>query len=149
MAEQQSKPSSFKLSEDWLATIVGLIIVLIVGVGVLGPGPQTAKLTTAAGESMGMEVLARDDWKITATVGGEKFKITAPYTNLESGKTYAYECRDGQILPLAEAVDTATREDADKAYISLLNNCDAKVVMTYQTDLAIRWPIFGLFTEKK
>lgn len=149
MAEQPSKPSSFKLSEDWLATIVGLIIVLIVGVGVLGPGPQTAKLTTAAGESMGMEVLARDDWKVTATIGGEKFKIAAPYTNLESGKTYAYECRDGQILPLSETVDTTTREDADKVYVSLLNNCDAKVVLTYQTNLAIRWPIFGLFTESK
>ncbi len=143
----ESKPASFKLSEDWLATIIGLIFVLIVGIGVLGPGPQTAKITTAAGESMGVEVLARDDWKVTATIGGEKFKIASPYTTLESGKSYAYECRDGKITPLTKAIDTATREDADKAYISLQNNCEAKVVLTYQTDLAIRWPVFGLFTE--
>lgn len=142
-----SKRTSLKVSEDWLATIVGLAIVLVIGIGVFGPGPQTAKLTTAAGESVSTEVLARDDWKVSATIGGEKTTIAMSYTALDSGKVYAYECLDGQITPIAETLDTATREDADKALISLQNNCDAKVVLTYQTDLAILWPIFGLFTE--
>ncbi|MBI5928912.1 MAG: hypothetical protein HY862_06365 [Chloroflexi bacterium] len=142
-----SKSASLKLSEDWLATIIGLVIVLIVGVGALGPGPQTAKLTAAAGESTSVEVLARDGWELTTTIGGEKVKVQSPFTDLKSGTIYTYECRDGEITPLTEQLDTATREDSSKALISLQNNCEAKVVLTYQTKFAIRWPIFGLFTK--
>jgi hypothetical protein len=141
------KPANrFRLSEDWLATIVGLVIVLVIGAGILGPGPQTVTLTAGPGATEETDALPLDGWKVSATLAGEKAGVTGSFETLEKGQRYVYRCSTGQI---ARDTDEALPGDfkaptEDRAQLVLINDCDQKVVLTYKTDYAIRWPVFDL-----
>lgn len=49
-----------KLNEDWLATFIGLGIVAVIGLGLLGPGPQRATLKPVPQEPRIQIVLKTD-----------------------------------------------------------------------------------------
>jgi len=143
--------TNFKLSEDWLATIIGLVIVLVIGAGLLGPGPQNVSLKAEAGESAsGATVPAISGWKISGTLNGEKAAIENAPTALESTSVYLFQC-DGDTLSLVgtlplgtETVETAP---AGKARLEFDNQCSAAASLTFTTDAAIRWPIFNLLAR--
>lgn len=141
--------ASFTLSEDWLATLIGLAIVFIIGAGVLGPGPQSEKVSAAAGETTGTDVRALDDWKISATLDGKKVPISGAITDLGKGDRAIYVCVEGAIrISDADELDVSAEVSAPKknrAQVVLVNSCDAKVVLSLTTDPAIRWPVFELF----
>lgn len=132
----------FSLSEDWLATIIGLIIVAIVGLGLLGPGPQSVTLTAKPGETIEKTAKPRDGWKTSATIGGEKVTVADAPKQLFDGQPYPFTCADGTIS--AEAGDL-TASFPSGAHLSLTNNCDADASITYTTSAAVRWPLFGIF----
>jgi hypothetical protein len=138
--------AKFKLSEDWLATLIGLAIVLVIGAGLLGPGPQRIVLKASPGETHSMEALARDDWEVSATLGGDKVKVGQPLTTLAEGQTYVYTCQAGAIAPNAERQSQveAKAPSEDHVQLVLVNECDQQVALTYQTDYAVHWPLFGL-----
>jgi hypothetical protein len=133
----------FSLSEDWQATLIGLAIVALIGIGLFGPGPQSLNLKAAPGESVSKTAVPTSGWKISATLGGEKITVeNAPTTFLEA-QDYPFTCSAGLIT--AEAGDSSLSLPPGGAYLSLTNNCDAEVSLTFSTDHAIRWPLFGLF----
>lgn len=134
----------FVLSEDWLATIIGLLIVAVIGLGLLGPGPQTVTLKAQPGESAAKTAKPLDGWKASATVGGEKTTVTDAPKRLLDGQQYPFTCMNGTIA--AEAGDP-TASFPSGAHLSLTNNCDAEAVLTYTTDYAIRWPALKLFNR--
>lgn len=137
----------FNLSEDWLATIVGLLIVLIIGSGLIGPGPQSVKLSADAGSTKSVEARAVDGWIVSATLAGESAPLAGKLTDLKDGKIYVYTCRDGQITGQADAAPpdgTAAPAD-DRALLVLVNECDDKAALAYKTENAIPWPVFELF----
>ena len=52
-SDATTKPlPKFTLPEDWLATLIGLVIVLVIGLGLIGPGPVSATLSVAPGECL-------------------------------------------------------------------------------------------------
>lgn len=143
--------TNFKLSEDWLATIIGLVIVLVIGSGLLGPGPQNVSLKAEAGESAsGATVPAISGWKISGTLNGEKTTVENAPAVFESTGVYLFQC-DGDTLSLVgtlplgtETVETAP---AGKARLEFDNQCSAAASLTFTTDAAIRWPIFNLLAR--
>ena len=76
MGETQ-EPRRFKLTEDWLATLIGLAIVLIIALGLLGPGAQTVTVEVAPGETVSQEVPALTGWQVPASTGAERLTIAA------------------------------------------------------------------------
>ena len=139
---QPTPARRFTLSEDWLATIIGLVIVAVVALGLLGPGPQTTTLAAKPGESVGKTARALDGWKASATIGGEKAAVTDAPKRLYDGQAYPFTCINGTIA--ADAGDP-TASYPSGAHLTLTNNCDADAVLTYSTGTAIKWPLFGLF----
>ncbi|NWG18312.1 MAG: hypothetical protein HXY41_16940 [Chloroflexi bacterium] len=140
----QSVPARrFSLSEDWLATLIGLLIVAIIGLGLIGPGPQSVTLKAKPGESVDKTARSLDGWKVSATVGGEKAAVEGAPTQLLDAQVYPFVCEGGQMI--AEAVDSSLSLPPGGTYLTLTNNCDAEVSLTYTTDYAIRWPLFGIF----
>jgi hypothetical protein len=132
----------FSLSEDWLATIIGLIIVAIVGLGLLGPGPQSVILNAKPGKSVEKTARPPDGWKVSATIGGEKATIADAPKQLLDGQQYPFTCNDGTISVQAGDLTTSLPSGA---HLMLTNNCNADAVITYTTSAAIRWPLFGIF----
>jgi hypothetical protein len=59
------------------------------------------------------------------------------------GQIYIFTCEDGQIT--AAAPDGTASIEPGTVYMTLVNNCDANANLTYSTDYAIRWPLFGIF----
>lgn len=144
-----SSPRRFSLSEDWLATLIGLSIVAIVGFGLLGPGAQSRKLEADAGESApAAYLLPISGWKASATLDGEKVAVEGAPGTLAPGSVTAFVCANGQLAADAELAATIlARPEDSKATVLLVNNCDGKVVLTYTTDPIIRWPLFGLLAR--
>jgi hypothetical protein len=145
-----SSPRRFSLNEDWLATIIGLILVAVVGFGLLGPGAQSVRLQADAGESApAAYLLPIAGWKASATLDGEKLAIPADTpTALARESVTAFVCTDGQLaLDPDLAATISARPEGGKATLLLINNCDSKVILTYATDPLIRWPLFGLFAR--
>lgn len=139
----RSEPAPAKkpmLSEDWIATLIGLAIVLIIGVGLIGPGPQTVTLEADAGSTDESEARAMDGWAVTATLDGEKVTIETPFESLDAGKTYTYRCEKGQIIATG-SVDNPDLDD-NQALLILDNQCEASVALTAKTESAIPWPLF-------
>lgn len=136
-----------RLSEDWLATIIGLIVVLVIGVGALGPGGQEVKVASDAGATAAKPALATSGWAASATLGGEKTKVEGASSLLSAGETTVITCQDGVLTAeaaaaLPEGVEAAP---SGKAQVVVVNQCDAAVEVTYKTPAAIPWPIFKLF----
>ena len=88
-----SPPRRFRLSEDWLATIIGLVIVGVVGLGLLGPGAQKHELKAAAGEDANAYALPLAGWKISATVDGEKSDDCRCSNHAGAGKRDGFHLR--------------------------------------------------------
>jgi len=144
-----SSPRRFSLSEDWLATLIGLILVAVVGFGLLGPGAQSRKLEANAGESApAAYLLPIAGWKASATLGGEKVTVEGAPTALAPDSVTAFVCANGQLTLDPELAATiSARPEGGKATVLLVNQCDGKVVLTYATDPIIRWPLFGLLAR--
>ncbi|MFN8377769.1 MAG: hypothetical protein U0452_03785 [Anaerolineae bacterium] len=144
-----SPPRRFSLSEDWLATIIGLVLVGVIGLGLLGPGAQKHELKAAAGESApAAYALPLAGWKISATVDGQKVSIPDAPTTLEPGSVTAITCQEGQLTLDPELAATiSARPDGGKATLLLVNQCDVPVSVTYSTSPLIRWPLFSLFAS--
>lgn len=134
-----------RLSEDWLATIIGLLIVAAIGLGLIGPGPQTASLKAAPGESAAVYVKTASGWKVSATLGGDSLTPNDAPTTL-TRTTYFFVCQDGQIAPqpLGPGL-TLPDPPPGEAQLVFTNNCDQDAALSYKTDYVIPWPAFGLF----
>jgi hypothetical protein len=148
-------PRRFSLSEDWLATIIGLALVAVIGFGLLGPGAQKHELKAAAGESANAYPLPIGGWTVSATVDGEKVTVADAPTALEpesaSGpaRVVAFTCADGVLALDPDLAATISARPADgKATLLLVNDCDAPVTVTYSTSPLIRWPLFNLFARQ-
>ncbi|MBL8145344.1 MAG: hypothetical protein JNL34_03075 [Anaerolineae bacterium] len=147
-------PRRFSLSEDWLATLIGLLLVAVIGFGLLGPGAQSHKLTAAAGESANAYALPIGGWKAAFTVDGEKVTVADAPTSLEPesadapARVVAFTCADGQLaLDPDLAATISARPEGGKATLLLVNDCDVPVTVTYTTDPIVRWPLFNLFAR--
>jgi hypothetical protein len=141
--------SRFRLSEDWIATIIGLAIVLVIGAGLIGLGPQSVSLKAKPGETVTANALAVDGWNVSATLGGEKVTIENAPTGLESNQVYGFICQEGAIevgTILPEAGETSLLVwESGRALLALKNTCDADVSVSYKTSAAIPWPVFRIF----
>ncbi len=137
----------FKLSEDWLATGIGLAIVLVIGAGLIGPGPQTVSIKAAPGDTASAQAVAASGWTVSAMLGGAAAPIQGAITDLKDGDAVAITCQDGALT--AQIAGTlpgdAQGPDGDHAVIVVTNACDAPVTVTYKKSAAIPWPIFNLF----
>jgi hypothetical protein len=149
MTEKTAAPrhGALALNEDWLATLVGLAIVLIVGAGLLGPGAQNVTLQAAPFESISQDVRAMDGWQASATLGGERVSITDAPTTFEAGNFYTFTCMQGA---LNAARTDATPEGVTSpppgyATIVLSNGCQAGVSLSLRTNPIIPWPVFRVF----
>jgi len=140
----QSPTSGFRLSEDWLATIIGLAIVLVIGFGLLGPGPQNVNITVPPGEIAEQTVLPLKTWQVSATLNGERASVENAWTSLDGGQAYLYTCRDGVISGI-EQPPADSLADLSRSLVVVTNECDQQVVITQRTNPAIPWPLFGLF----
>ncbi|MBL8156481.1 MAG: hypothetical protein JNM70_20040 [Anaerolineae bacterium] len=136
-------------SEDWLATFIGLAIVLIIGAGLLGPGPQTANLTAAAGETKSAQLLPLSGWRVTATLGGTSATVENSISALTAGSTVVITCREGTLTAQAAEVLPSGLEApaANRAQIVLANECAADAAVSYRTSAAIPWPVFNVFNR--
>lgn len=143
----QTKPR-FSLSEDWLATLIGLAIVLVISSGLLGPGPQIVTLKAKPGEIASADALAVAGWKAAATLGSDKVSAEAAPSVLESARTYGFTCAQGQIKGDVEVANMVSGvPPAGKAALVLDNHCDQDAALTFTTDPAIRWPLFSLLAR--
>lgn len=130
--------SRIHVPEDWLATGIGLAIVLIIGAGLLGPGPQTIALRATPGEAVSASAPAVGGWQVSATLAGESIPIESVSLLAESTH-YGYECRAGQVNLTTSAIAEST------PIIALNNQCDGDLSITYKTMATIPWPVFGFF----
>jgi len=140
----------FKLTEDWLATLTGWVIVLVIGAGLIGPGPQKANLSADAGEITTRSAMAVGGWSISATLDGTAITADTAFDSLEDGGIYAYTCANGsltaqQLTALPEGIDAALPEDGD-ALLILDNGCEGALALNYSISVFVRWPLFGLFS---
>lgn len=145
MAQSNTAPQPFRLSEDWLATIIGLAIVLVIGLGLIGPGPQNVTITAPTGETAVSIVLPVSGWKVSATLGGEQTPVENAWTTLSNGQAYLYACRDGVIAGEEAPPGSDAGAASSRALLIVVNECDQEVVITQRTNPAIPWPAFGLF----
>lgn len=141
--------SAFRLSEDWLATLVGLLIVFVVGFGLLGPGALEVRLTAQPGETVTAEGRALDGWSQRAALDGETIEINRPegesLSRLSAQTTYSFICEGSVINAAPPSFDSASYPQQPPPQLTLTNNCDAPVTLTYRRSNLIRWPLFGLF----
>lgn len=147
MTEPTQKTGRFKLSQDWLATLVGLAMVGVIGAGLLGPGPHSLTLTAAPGETVSVQADVLDGWRVTgeleADTGAQTLLDDAP-VRLTDSADLAYTCTsDASDL----SVDTrpALNNGDGESTITLVNTCDHTVTLAFSIDAAIVWPLFGIF----
>lgn len=138
------RTGGFKLTEDWLATLIGLALALVIGLGVLGPGGQNVGLKAAPGTTAQKAARPLSGWSISATLGGSKATVMDAPKALESGKTYIIACQNDQ-LALRPTDSTASTAPSDRALIVLVNDCTTDAAITYRTSALIPWPLFRLF----
>lgn len=136
------KSKRLTLPEDWQATLVGLAIVTVIGLGLIGPGPQTITLTAAPGAAADAAAPAAAGWKASAVLGGDSVPVdgTAAAT-LVAGSVYAFTCRDGAVALEVRAAEVG------QPLLTLVNACAAEAVVTLKRDYAIPWPVFGLLAR--
>jgi len=128
----------FRLNEDWQATILGLFIALIIGLGVLGPGGQTVTTKAAAGQTASKEVPTGGGYTVSGLLGKDKLPISAP-TELNGGADYVFTCQDGVVT-----LEERPREGG-AAHVTVANRCDQDVQITYTRRALIPYPLFRVF----
>jgi hypothetical protein len=140
-----------KLSEDWLATIIGLVIVAVIGLGLFGPGPLEFTLSAEPGEQTQTEGEAANGWSVSAALNGERTSIQQPegedFARLGAQTTYRFHCVEGIISADPPAFDSASYEVQPPPMVVLDNACDVPVTLSYRRPYAIRWPLFDLFAR--
>lgn len=144
-----ARPAKFTLSEDWLATLIGLAIVLIIALGVIGPGPQTLRLAAGAGETASLDIPAVGGWQVSVSMAGESASLaesSANVVDVQGGAGYTFICGRGVVLALEEANGLDGLE-AGQARLFLDNQCESEVIITYRHGYAIPWPLFNLFVR--
>ena len=137
----------FSLSEDWLATLIGLGIVAIIGFGLLGPGGQSKTTVVEPGTTQVVDLPAGDGWRVTADV--DFAPDTTAFTSLTAGLVYQYGCQDGSLTTAEGVPDALTVEQPPRGMVQLWlsNTCDTAYSLTYKHDSILRWPLFGIFTR--
>ncbi len=145
---ETEKTRRFRLSEDWVATLIGLALVAIVGFGLLGPGAQKHELKADAGATANAYPLPISGWMVSAVVDGEKVSLPDAPNALAAESVTAFTCDNGVLaLDTELAAIISARPEDGKATLLLQNNCDAAVTVTYSTDPIIRWPLFNLLAR--
>ncbi len=146
-ATQTAPFARFSISEDWLATIAGLVIVVILGLLITGPAPQNVVLTAPIGEMVTVTALPQNGWSVSAKLDGQNTAIQGATTDLAGGQVYVYRCENDQITLQEQAELPAGVEapDAAHARLVLINGCTRQAVLTYKTGNIIPWPVFRLF----
>ena len=135
------KSLRLNLSEDWQATLAGLAIVAVIGLGLIGPGPQTVTLTAAPGAAAEASAPAARGWKISAALDGESIYM-AGGAALAAGGVYEFVCRDGAVTLVVRAAD-----GGGQPRLTLANECAGDVALTLKRENAIPWPLFGLLAR--
>ena len=143
----QSTP--VRLSEDWLATLIGLIIVFVVGSGLLGPGRQNVSLSAEAGQTASAALRPLGGWVVSASLDGERASAADAPTSFADGENVIFTCLDGQLSAQSEIALPAgsSAPPEGRAQVIIVNQCDAAVSITYQTNALIPWPVFNLFSR--
>lgn len=143
-----SKISAFNLSEDWTATLIGLLIVLVIGTGLFGPGARTITVSADADETASAPMPLLKGWNVSATLDGEPAAVEGTVTAFEQGTQAIITCRDGQLQAQRRdlTAEGATMPD-DYAEVVVINECDVPVSVTYHINRAIPYPIFNLFSR--
>lgn len=144
----QSAPrAGFKLNEDWLATLIGLALVAIVGFGLLGPGAQSVALKADPGATAAKEARALGGWSVSIKLDGAKVDgVDAPKA-LTAGRNYVFTCANG-VVSVTESEtppDGVSAPGAGRAQLVAVNNCDAPLDLGYSTGALVRWPLFNIF----
>ncbi|MCB9454120.1 MAG: hypothetical protein H6672_22025 [Anaerolineaceae bacterium] len=137
----------FSLSEDWLATLIGLGIVVVIGFGLLGPGGQTKTIAVQPGEQQVVDLPAGAGWQVAADI--PFVPDTTIFTALTAGMVYQYDCQDGSLATTEGIPDALTVEapPSGMAQLWLSNDCDTAYSLTYKHASLLRWPLFGIFAR--
>lgn len=148
-AATPARNTPVRLSEDWLATIIGLVIVFVVGSGLLGPGAQNVSIRAEAGETTSAALRPVSGWRVSATLNGERASIIDAPTDLANGQNVVVRCIDGELLAQSEITipEGLSAPPEDRAQVIVVNECAATVSVTYQTNALIPWPLFNLFSR--
>lgn len=138
-----------RLSEDWQATLIGLLIVALIGSGIFGPGGQNVSVKAAAGASGVTSLRPLSGWQVSATLAGDKLVPESPATTAVAGESVILVCREGALMRGDGSLVPADtpRPPEDRAQLVLVNQCDGEVVVTYRTSALIPWPVFNLFSR--
>ncbi|MDX2140657.1 MAG: hypothetical protein SF123_21420 [Chloroflexota bacterium] len=142
------------LSEDWLATIIGLAIVAVVALGLLGPGPQNVTVRAEPGEFASAIVGDSFFRQVTICIGDTTTEINTQVGFLND-VGYAFWCRgrgiqvikqmDVRGIPELQDNDIIITPQFGRLSFWIQNDCDQPASITYRTDAAIRWPLFNVF----
>lgn len=140
---------SFTLSEDWLATIIGLALALVIGLGALGPGQQTVTLNAEANAITAQSTLAISGWNVAATLAGKAISLASAPKSLQTGATYVITC-ENDALTAVQAADQALPEGVsaaaiNRAQIAVVNKCAEAVRVTYTSGASVPYPLFRIF----
>lgn len=139
--------AGFTLNEDWLATLVGLALVVIIGFGLLGPGAQSVALKADPGATAAKEARALGGWGVSVKLDGAKVEgVDAPKT-LAAGSTYVFTCANGAVTVAESATppEGVNAPAAGKAQLVVVNTCDAPLELSYSIGALVRWPLFNIF----
>lgn len=140
MTTATAQPSRKPLSEDWIATWIGLLLVLIIGSGALGNGAQTATLNAAENETATRTLTTRGTWQVSATLNTEPLATESLPTQLSNATAYTLTCADGALT-----VESAPAPELDGAQLSLDNTCAGALSVSYRQPRIIPWPLFNMF----
>lgn len=144
MSEQPAKPR-FKLSQDWMATIIGLVLVAIIGAGLVGPGPHRLTITAEPGETVSAEADTLDGWTVnveTGTGDDARTVLDGVSLDMDDATDLTYICDGGE---LASTTPDATASGDGVTLVTVANNCDQPVTVRLSIDAFIVWPLFGVF----
>jgi hypothetical protein len=133
------------LTEDWLATIVGLLLVAVIGLGALGPGAQSVALSADAGATTSAALRPLAGWSLSAKLGGNAVTLADAPTAFVAGQVVVITCRDGALSLSPDVPDGVPAPPEGRAQVMLVNACDTGVTLTFTTRALIPWPMFNWF----
>ena len=146
MTEETAAPSrKFSLTEDWLATIIGLLIIVVIGRGLIGPGPQKVELSAAAGGTDQTQARAMSGWSVSVKIGDTDVAIgfADQLDQLQADTMYQFACHNENEIEV-RVLQGGVEEG--EALLTLDNDCTEEITITLKiSDTAIPWPAFGLF----